>query len=77
MKKSQAVEVPYDYEVIGEHLADPARLLVIGGDGRIYALDLNDGYVTQIELSEQWVVDHYDLRDKIRSGSFDRGARRP
>ncbi len=65
MKHFHIAEDPFDYEVIGEHVVDPNRLLVIGGDGRFYALDLLDGHTTPTELSAQWVVDICDLGDKL------------
>lgn len=58
---------PFDYEVIGEHAIDPLRLLVIGDDGHFYTLDLTDGHTTPVELSDEWLTDTCDLREKPAS----------
>lgn len=57
---------PMDYEVIGEHQANPMRLLVLGADGRLYALDLVGGDILPMELGDQWVLDVADLRVKLQ-----------
>lgn len=73
MNDALTVEVPYDCEVVGEHVADPYHLLVIGGDGQFYSLDIHTGQLFPTELSEQWHVDAYDIslrrrHDTQRSG---------
>jgi hypothetical protein len=59
-------DAPWHYEVIGEHLTDPTRLLVIGDDGHFYALDLHDGQVAPTTFSDNWLIDTCDLRDKLQ-----------
>ncbi len=51
---------PFEYEVIGEHLIDPMRLLTIDGDGRLFDLNLVDGSTSPAELTSDWVVDVVD-----------------
>ena len=50
----------FEYEVIGEHLIDPMRLLTIDGDGRLFDLNLQDGSASPAELTADWVVDTVD-----------------
>lgn len=59
-------EVPCDYEVVGEHVHDAMRLLVLGSDRRFYALSLVDGHVEPTDLTDQWILDAADLTDKLR-----------
>jgi len=65
---SQPVEAdaPCAYEVIGEHVLDPLRLLVWGEDGQFYALHLTDGHIEATGLNDHWVVDTCELRDKMQ-----------
>jgi hypothetical protein len=65
-RPQQDADSPWHYEVIGEHLVDPTRLLVMGEDGRFYALDLHDGATSPAEFSEEWIVDTCDLREKLQ-----------
>lgn len=65
-RKKVTSETPLDYEVIGEHLIDPLRLLVLGEDGLLYALRLTDGHTEPTEMQDSWLVDTCDLREKIR-----------
>jgi hypothetical protein len=51
------LDVPFAYEVIGEHVRDAHRLLAIASDGRLFDLDLIDGQPIPTELSDEWVVD--------------------
>ncbi|MDQ3654867.1 MAG: hypothetical protein M3457_07305 [Chloroflexota bacterium] len=51
---------PFEYEVIGEHLFDPLRLLTIDGDGRLFDLNLVDGSASPAELTGDWIVDVVD-----------------
>lgn len=51
---------PFEYEVIGEHLIDPMRLLTIDADGRLFDLNLQDGSASPAELTADWVVDTVD-----------------
>lgn len=51
------VDVPFAYEVIGEHVRDAHRLLAIDSDGRLFDLDLLHGNPVPTELSDEWVVD--------------------
>jgi hypothetical protein len=59
-------DAPWHYEVIGEHMTDPARLLVIGDDGHFYALDLHDGQVVPTRFSADWLIDTCDLRERLQ-----------
>jgi hypothetical protein len=66
MRRSRrTISTPFDYEVIGEHAIDPLRLLVIGDDGQFYTLDLADGHTAPVELTDEWLTDTCDLRDKL------------
>jgi len=60
-----SVDTRCHYEVIGEHQVDPTRLLVMGEDGHFYTLDLIDGQTAPAELTDEWVVDTCDLREKL------------
>ena len=57
---SSLADQAFEYEVIGEHLIDPMRLLTIDGDGRLFALNLQDGSTSPAELTSDWVVDLVD-----------------
>lgn len=50
----------FEYEVIGEHLIDPMRLLTIDADGRLFDLNLEDGSASPAELTGDWIVDTVD-----------------
>ena len=65
-RPQEHLEAPCHYEVIGEHATDPTRLLVMGDDGRFYALDLNDGATLPASFSDEWIVDTCDLREKLQ-----------
>ena len=46
------------FSVVGEHRADPDRLLLLGDDGRYYDLHLPDGSVVPAEPEAgEWTVD--------------------
>ncbi len=47
------------FVAVGEHRADPDRLLLLGEDGRFYAHALPDGTTTPVEPSEDWVIDEH------------------
>lgn len=51
---------PFEYEVIGEHLIDPMRLLTIDAEGRLFDLNLQDGTASPAELTSDWIVDVVD-----------------
>ncbi len=57
---SSLIDQAFEYEVIGEHMIDPMRLLTIDGDGRLFALSLQDGSTSPAELTADWVVDVID-----------------
>ena len=59
-------DAPCHYEVIGEHMTDPTRLLVMGDDGHFYALDLHDGATSPVAFSSEWIIDTCDLREKLQ-----------
>jgi hypothetical protein len=48
---------PAVFAVVGEHRADPARLLLLGDDGRFYTYETDDGVPIAVELTPEWVVD--------------------
>ena len=45
------------YSVIGEHRLEPCRLLLLGEDGRYYALAANAAQPTAVEPSDEWKID--------------------
>ena len=49
--------MPKQFAVIGEHDADPDRLLVVGEDGQYYAWELATDATVPIEVDEEWTVD--------------------
>ena len=61
-----SVDLPSAYEVVGEHVRDTGKLLVLGDNGRLYALDLRDDQPSPTELSDEWVVDPCSLHDTLR-----------
>lgn len=66
VSESSTVEALYDCEVVGHHLADPDHLLVLGGDGQLYALDIHSGHTTPTDLSDQWLIDTCPVRNMGR-----------
>jgi hypothetical protein len=65
-RPQEHLDAPWHYEVIGEHLTDPTRLLVVGDDGHSYALDLHDGATSPADFSDEWIIDTCDFREKLR-----------
>ncbi len=59
-------DIPHQYEVIGDHVRDAACLLVLAGNGQLYAFDLRNGEPRPTELNEEWVVDTCDLANHQR-----------
>lgn len=57
------VDALYDCEVVGHHLTDPDHLLVLGGDGQLYALDIHTSHTARTDLSDQWLIDTCPVRD--------------
>ncbi|HEV2067788.1 MAG TPA: hypothetical protein VGR08_13220 [Thermomicrobiales bacterium] len=57
MSNSSTAEALYDFEVVGHHMSDPDRLLVLGDDDRLYALDIQNGQTAPTEFSSQWLID--------------------
>jgi hypothetical protein len=49
--------VPPVLAVVGEHLDDPDRLLLLGEDGRHYQYQLSDGTTIPVEPDDAWVID--------------------
>jgi hypothetical protein len=49
--------VPAVFAVVGEHRADPDRLLLLGDDGRFYTYVTDDDVPIAVELTPEWVVD--------------------
>jgi hypothetical protein len=48
------------FAVVGEHRAEPERLLLLGDDGRYYAFA--DGRPAEVEPGDAWALD--DARDQ-------------
>jgi hypothetical protein len=48
--------LPIVFAVVGEHRADPDRLLLLGDDGRHYAYT-DDGVPAAVDLTADWLVD--------------------
>ena len=66
MRRTTAtLDTPCHYEVVGEHIIDPARLLVVGDDGHFYTLDLTDGHTAPTELTDEWLMDASELHEKL------------
>jgi hypothetical protein len=57
---SPPADVSFEYEVIGEHLIDPLRLLTIDAEGQLFELNLESGSTSPTILSEDWIVDTVD-----------------
>ena len=61
MRHPPRVEIPAmpaAFTLVGEHRADPDRLLLLGEDGRYYGLRLPDGATLPVEPDEaEWAVD--------------------
>ena len=56
------------FAVVGQHRAEPGRLLLRGDDGRYYAYAAN-GHLSAVEPSNAWVLDGAeDRRPAARSG---------
>lgn len=54
------LEQPTIYRIVGEHRADPSRLLLLGTDGHYYLLNLHDGHAktSLIDIKDdEWVID--------------------
>ena len=45
------------FAVVGEHRAEPSRLLLIGDDGHFYAYGKGEGQPTEVQPSEEWQFD--------------------
>ncbi len=69
MDATALADVPFAYEVIGEHARDPHRLLAIASDGRLFDLDFLNGDPVPTELSDDWVVDLVAFRRTRRDAS--------
>ena len=52
-----SIDIPFEYEVIGEHLLNPLHLLTVDADGRLFDLNLETCTASPTELTEFWVVD--------------------
>lgn len=63
---STLADASSEYEVIGEHLTDPLRLLTIDGEGRLFELNLETCSTSPTELTEDWVVDVVDTSQHRR-----------
>lgn len=48
---------PSEFVVVGEHRADPSRLLLLGADGRYYAYAPTDGQPSHVEVDESWALE--------------------
>ncbi len=67
VKDFTPADVTFEYEVIGEHLFDPMRLLTVDSEGRLFELNLVNGSASPTELTEYWVVDTVDAYQHLRS----------
>lgn len=47
---------PAVFAVVGEHRADPARLLLLGDDGHFYAYAIDDPVPIALEHTPEWIV---------------------
>jgi hypothetical protein len=65
---SALAESSFEYEVIGEHLLDPRRLLTIDTEGRLFDLDLKTCTALPTELTDAWVVDTVHARRLLPEG---------
>lgn len=63
-KPKSKADVPCTYEVVGEHVIDPALLLVMDDEARFHALNLRTGETMLVEPGDEWVVDTCQLRRK-------------
>ena len=66
MTDSTTSDIPFEYEVIGEHLIDPLRLLTVDADGHLFDLNLETCSASPTELTEQWAVDTVAARRSFR-----------
>lgn len=48
--------MPVEFEVIGEHLDDPAHLLVLGADGTYYDYDPAHERLAPTEPDARWLL---------------------
>jgi hypothetical protein len=62
VKQKREVDVPCSYEVVGEHVLDPALLLVMDDEAHLHALNLRTGETTLVEPGDEWAVDTCDLQ---------------
>lgn len=51
------LDLPMEYEVIGECVDDATQLLLLGADGSLYALSLRDGRPYLADPTRVWMVD--------------------
>jgi len=45
------------FAVVGEHRAEPTRLLLLGDDGHYYAYPCSSAQPTEVEPTEEWTID--------------------
>ena len=65
---------PSELIVVGEHRADPLRLLLLGVDGHYYAYALPEGNPRPVELDDGWAVESPSTHDPFdESASLEGG----
>ena len=59
------------FSVIGEHRAEPDRLLLLGDDGRFYALTTATAQPTAVQPTDEWAIDPELVDRRSRSVAAD------
>ena len=66
--------MPVEFTIVGEHVEDPAHLLVLGADGAYYDYDPARERMAPTELDEQWLLlptlDHATLSTSATDGTY-------
>jgi hypothetical protein len=60
------LDLPPEYEVIGECVDDVPELLLVGSDGTLYALNLVDGRPYLADVRRQWIIDSTVSTETLR-----------
>ena len=47
------------FAVVGQHLEDPDRFLLLGSDGRHFDMELPDGAPLPCDPDERWAIDDH------------------
>jgi hypothetical protein len=59
LTRSQTVDLPWEFDVVGEHRSDPSRILMRGADSQYYELHVGDGHVSKVEPDSDWITDTF------------------